>query len=164
MGRNGAAQLAASDELSGTYRVYNLGVETEHTYEVSPLELLVHNTCITENSPAGRAREANTEAALKEQYRGTQGATVQREQYLRNADGTIAKDPVSGEARRIDHVVIENGTALRSVETTSKAADKSAQINKELRIREGGGTFIRDRTTRQLVDLSSVPTDLRRID
>jgi len=82
---------------------------------------------------------------------------------LRNADGTIAKDPVTGEARRVDHVVIEDGKARYVVETTSKTADKEAQIRKEVRIRGNGGTYVRDRNTGKLVDVSKTPTRTIRV-
>jgi len=90
------------------------------------------------------------------------GATVQREQYLRTADGRIAKDPLTGKARRIDHVVITNDVATDSVETTSLTATKAEQLAREGRIRSSGGVFVRDRTTGKLIDLSNVPTRIIR--
>ena len=73
-----------------------------------------------------------------------------------------AVDPFTGTGRRIDHVVIQNGRALDSVETTSQTATKAAQIAKENRIRQQGGTFVRDRGTGQLIDLKDVPTQIIR--
>jgi hypothetical protein len=58
--------------------------------------------------------------------------------------------------------VIQDGKAVRSVETTSMTADKAAQIAKENRIRESGGTFVRDKETGKLIDLKDVPTELDR--
>jgi len=114
---------------------------------------------IARNAAFGRARQSYVQGKLEGKFGK---GNVQSEQYLRNADGTIAKDPVTGTARRIDHVVVENGKVRFSVETTSRTADKSAQVTKEARIRAGGGTFVRDRTTGQLVDLSNVPTKVSR--
>lgn len=87
---------------------------------------------------------------------------MQRERYLRTADGKRAIDPLTGEARRIDHAVIENGQVRYLVETTSKTADKVRQIEKEARVRANGGTFIRDKVTRELIDVSNVPTRITR--
>ncbi len=88
---------------------------------------------------------------------------MQSEQYLRNADGSIAKDPLTGKARRLDNAVInKDGTPEAIVETTSKTANKKAQIEKENRIREMGGTHVRDRNTGKLVDFKDVPTTIDR--
>lgn len=87
---------------------------------------------------------------------------MQRERLLRDANGKKATDPLTGEGRRIDHAVIEDGEARYLVETTSKTADKSAQLAKEARIRANGGTFIRDKQTRSLIDVSDVLTRVSR--
>ncbi|GAB2864388.1 hypothetical protein GCM10027277_36420 [Pseudoduganella ginsengisoli] len=108
---------------------------------------------------AGAAREIKTGRELVQQF-GEKA--VQREQYLRNAEGKIVKDGLTGEARRIDHVVIKDGKAVKAVETTSMGASKKAQAAKEDRIRSQGGTFIRDRETKRLVDFENVPTELVR--
>ena len=96
---------------------------------------------------------------LKKKY---PDGSVQREQYLRSKDGSIAKDPLTEEARRIDHVVIQEGEAVDSVETTSQTADKADQIAKEGRIRDNGGTYVRDRDTGKLVDVKDKPTRIVR--
>ena len=86
-------------------------------------------------------------------------ASIQGQQYLRDATGRIAKDPVTGQARRLDHVVIREGAPMASdvVETTSAGAARSsrkrAQLAKETRIRESGGRFVRDRETGGLVEV-----------
>lgn len=114
---------------------------------------------VLKNRRDGLKREAQTEAELKQQY---PDASVQREQYLRTSDGKIAKDPLTGEGRRVDHVVVEDGQVVDSVETTSMTSDKADQIAKENRIRAAGGTYIRDRDTGDLLDMSNVPTRLER--
>lgn len=114
---------------------------------------------ITALKAAGTAREGVTEAKLVAEY-GQKA--VQREQYLRNAQRKIAKDPLTGEGRRIDHVVIQDGKAVKSIETTSETASKVAQQAKEDRIRDAGGTFVRDRETGKLVDFADTPTELHR--
>lgn len=111
------------------------------------------------NARAGAERETYVQGKLEGKFKN---ASVQREQYLRNADGTIAKDPLTGTGRRIDHAVIQDGQARYIVETTSKTADKSAQLAKEARIRANGGKYIRDRNTRKLIDVSGTPTRLSR--
>lgn len=81
----------------------------------------------------------------------------------RNADGTRALDPLTGEARRIDHVVIENGEVRHLVETTSKTADKIDQSLKEQAIRAQGSVYIRDRATGKLIEVSDIATRIMRV-
>jgi len=68
-----------------------------------------------------------------------------------------------GTGRRIDHVIIENNLGKYSIETTSKTAYKNAQLLKEIRIRNNGGVFIRDRITGELIDFSNIPTRIIRV-
>jgi YD repeat-containing protein len=114
---------------------------------------------ITRNQMAGASRQALVDRELALQY---PNATVQSERYLRLENGERAIDPLSGTARRIDSVVVEKGAVLDSVETTSLTASKDAQILKEMRIRQSGGTFVRDKMTGQLVDISQIPTRIVR--
>ncbi len=112
------------------------------------------------NKAAGDAREAKVQGKLESRFGRD---AVQNELSLRNADGTLAKDPLTGEGRRVDHVVIQDGQGRFAVETTSKTADKSAQLAKESRIRSNGGAFVRDRSTGALIDLQNVPTRVIRV-
>ena len=97
-----------------------------------------------QNKIDGLAREHEVEEELREKYPESEGYTVVSEAYLRDKDGNIVKDPVTGEARRIDFVVIKEGKVVDSVEVTSKTADKTEQTAKEERIRESGGNYVRD--------------------
>lgn len=72
-------------------------------------------TGVRANQLAGTSREALVRSELATQY---PNAVVQNEVYLRTANGKRAIDPLSGEGRRIDFVVIQNGRALDSVEVT----------------------------------------------
>lgn len=112
-------------------------------------------TGVRANQLAGAGREALVRIELAAQY---PGAAIQNEVYLRTATGARAIDPLTGTARRIDSVVIENGRVLDSVEVTSMTAVKRTQILKEMSIRNNGGTFIRDRGTGHLIDISQIPT------
>ena len=116
---------------------------------------------IKANQAAGAAREVAEHADL---VKANPGASVQNQQYLRTADGKIAKDPVTGTGRRLDHVVIKDGKVKDVVETTSQKANKREQIGKENRIRNSDGTYIRDRNTRELIDIKDVPTNINRRD
>jgi len=113
------------------------------------------------NKQARTAREVLVTKELQDLY---PSASVQREMLLRTPDGAKAIDPLTETGRRIDQVVIQDGQALDSVETTSQTATKAAQIAKENRIRQQGGTFIRDRETGQLIDLKDIPTRIIRKD
>ncbi len=116
---------------------------------------------IVKRKSAGDLREVKEQNILENKY---PGADVQNQQYLRDINGKIVKDPVTGEGRRIDHVVIKDGRPLDAVETTSMNANKTSQTAKENRIREAGGTYVRDRKTRKLVDLKDVQTRISRHD
>ena len=114
---------------------------------------------VRKNKRDGMRREKETEQELVEKY---PDESVQREQYLRDKEGKILKDPLTGEARRVDHVVIKDGKVIDMVETTSKSADKAGQIAKENRILESGGRFVRDRTTGQTGPVGETPIRLDR--
>ena len=114
---------------------------------------------ISKNRKDGKRREEETKTELKNKH---PDASIQNEQYLRDTNGNIAKDPITGEGRRIDHVVIKDKEVVETVETTSTKVNKSNQLAKELRIRKSGGNFIKDRETGQLIDLKDIP--ISRID
>ena len=88
-------------------------------------------------------------------------AIIQCECYLRDAKGKSVKDPVTGERRRIDTAVIEGGQA-KTYEVTSHNADKREQIAKEARIRANGGTYIKVRSTGELVPVTGISKVERR--
>jgi hypothetical protein len=150
--------------------VYNFTVEASHTYFVDDglddiAAIWVHNRKrpkvpqVTANKRAGTAREGAIGDELRVQY---PDASVQSERYLRLRTGERAIDPLTGTARRIDWVVTKNGVVLDSVEVTSMGASKAAQIAKEMRIRNLGGVYVRDRITRELVSVRDVTTRITR--
>lgn len=166
----------------GAERVYNMRIAEYHTYFVGSgdwgFSVWTHNNdaidpCgppnpvqsapngVQANQQAGKAREAAELADLKAK---NPDASIQPERYLRTADGKRAVDPLTGESRRVDFAVVKDKKAIDLVETTSQTADKAAQIAKENRIREAGGTFIRDKTTKELIDVTDVPTRINRRD
>ena len=111
------------------------------------------------NAVEGDRRHQVFNERIKMEY---PNATVQCECYLRNAEGESVKDPDTGERRRVDTAVIENGEA-QTYEVTSLGANKIDQMAKEGRIRLEGGTYIRDRATKNLVPVKGVSV-IERID
>jgi hypothetical protein len=103
----------------------------------------------------GARRESETLEDLRAQHPNAQ---IQSQVYLRTEDGRRALDPLTGEGRRLDFVVIEDGRVIDVVETTSMGARKAEQFRKEQRIRAEGGTFIRDRAGRCLLDTCDILT------
>lgn len=99
---------------------------------------------IIQNKLDGCAREEKVGKELQEKYPLEKGYSVIREAYLRDENGNIVKDPLTGEARRIDFVVVKEGRVVEMVEVTSKTAPKDAQTAKENRIRDNGGNYIKD--------------------
>jgi hypothetical protein len=119
---------------------------------------------LIKNKEDGLRRESEVEDKLKKKYSESEGYTIEREVYLRDKDGNIVKDPVTGEARRIDFVVIKDGEVIDSIEVTSKTAPKDEQIAKENRIRENGGNYIKDSNGNLVGMPSDVQTRIERRD
>jgi hypothetical protein len=160
--RNGAAVHIDGQPATGSDKVFaasGLFLPAVSGGAVKKIINAVAN--IKANQAAGAAREVAEHSDL---LKKNPDASVQNQQYLRTADGKIAKDPVTGTGRRIDHVVIKDGKATDAVETTSQNANKNQQALKEDRIRNQGDTFIRDRNTKQLIDLKDIPTRKSRRD
>ena len=111
----------------------------------------------SQNKLDGLARETEVEIELEEKYPEEEGYTIESEVYLRDKDGNIVKDPETGEARRIDFVVIKDGKVVDSIEVTSQTADKTEQTAKENRIRENGGNYIKDKDG----NLIEIPADVQ---
>ena len=109
-----------------------------------------------QNKLDGLAREKEVAQELREQYPPEEGYKIIPEAYLRDKDGNIVRDPVTGEARRIDFVVEKDGKIVDSVEVTSKTADKTDQMAKENRIRENGGNYVRNSDG----ELVKIPSDV----
>lgn len=131
------------------------GANTLSTLQLTPPELAQ----VTINQKAGRARERLVAAELRAQFTN---ASVQSERLLRDADGNKLIDKLSEEGRRIDLAVIENGKVLKLVEVTSLTANKTSQELKEDNIRINNDVFIRDRITRELINVNNVKTDTDR--
>lgn len=114
------------------------------------------------NKELGLEREKEVKQDLEKQYPSEKGYTIISEAYLRDQDGKIVVDPISGERRRIDFVVTKEGKAVDSIEVTSITADKDGQMAKENRIREAGGTYIKNPTTGELVSVKDISTRIER--
>lgn len=112
---------------------------------------------ILPNKEEGLRRESEVQSELLKKYPESEGYEVIRETLLRDSDGCIVKDPETGEARRIDFVVVKDGVVVDSIEVTSETADKTAQTAKENRIREAGGNYVRTSDG----SLAEYPNDLQ---
>lgn len=99
---------------------------------------------IIPNKEAGLSREHEVEAELEKKYPTSKGYQILSERYLRDKNGNIVKDLLTGEARRIDFVVVKDGKVVDSIEVTSKTAPKENQTAKEERIRSAGGNYVMD--------------------
>ncbi|MDT8927040.1 RHS repeat-associated core domain-containing protein, partial [Pseudomonas taiwanensis] len=104
------------------------------------------------NAIDGHRRHQEFNAEIKAKH---PTASIQSECYLRDVTGRSVRDPVTGERRRVDTVVIENGTAT-TYEVTSMAANKMERQAKERRILAAGGSYTRDRSTQELVPVSGL--------
>ncbi|MGN0574405.1 MAG: hypothetical protein ACI4J2_00105 [Ruminococcus sp.] len=99
---------------------------------------------IIQNKLDGCAREKQVGKELREKYPPELGYSVLSEVYLRDINGNIVVDPITGTKRRIDFVIEKDGRVVDMVEVTSKTAPKGAQMAKENRIRNAGGNYIKD--------------------
>ncbi|MBX3007627.1 MAG: hypothetical protein KF816_06320 [Melioribacteraceae bacterium] len=115
------------------------------------------------NRENGALREENALTDFQKEFPETDGFKYHQEAYLRNEQGDIVKDSLTGEARRVDIMVEKDGIICKSYEITSETAPKELQIAKEERIRQNGGNFILDRDTGKLIELpKNVTTEIRR--
>lgn len=116
------------------------------------------------NKQDGLEREREVQKELEKQYPPEDGYEIISEAYLRDKDGNIVRDPETGEARRIDFVVVKDGKVVDSIEVTSKTADKTQQTAKEDRIRDAGGNYVRDKNGNLVEIPSNVKTRIERKD
>lgn len=72
-------------------------------------KLEIEKSAIIKNKEDGLRREKVVGEYLKEKYPEKDGYSVESEVYLRDENGNIVKDEKTGEARRIDYVVIKDG-------------------------------------------------------
>ena len=138
-------------------------------YEVSSTEnydspLVKELKAAIQNKIDGLAREKEVAKELEKKYPEKEGYQIVSEVYLRDKNGNIVKDPITGEARRIDFVVVKDGKVVDSIEVTSKTADKTEQSAKEDRIRDAGGNYIRDNNGNLVEIPSTVKTRIERRD
>lgn len=110
-----------------------------------------------QNKLDGLEREKEVAEELQKKYPPEEGYEIIPEAYLRDKNGNIVRDPETGEARRVDFVVVKDGKVVDSVEVTSKTADKTEQSAKENRIRDAGGNYVRDSGG----NLVEVPADVQ---
>jgi cell division protein YceG involved in septum cleavage len=148
--------MVASDALLGTSLIEGAAAAISAA-RVTIAATTATKAVIAINAEAGAAREIKVAQQLAKE---NPSAKIQGQQYLRDAEGKIVKDPKTGEARRVDHAIIE-GDKARTVETTSQTANKDKQMAKEERIREKGGEYVRDRDTRKLCKVESVSKVIR---
>ena len=119
---------------------------------------------VVQNKEDGCRREQEVEEELAEEYPEEEGYKVLPERDLLDKDGNPVKDPESGLGRRVDFVVTRNGEAVRSIEVTSPTAPKDAQLAKEDRVKDAGGTYVRDPDSGELIDVSDTKTEVIRRD
>lgn len=138
--------------------------------EGKPIELLdiekgrLVETNAIENKIEGEIREDRFYHGLLKDYASDQGFLIEDEVYLRDKDGNIVKDPITGEARRVDFVVIKDDKVIKSYEVTSLTAPKEDQMGKEGRIREIGGDYMKDNATGKLIQFDdNVTTEVVRL-
>jgi len=133
---------------------------------------------IKKSQKEGAQREKIVQKDLADEY-AKRGAVegveykIVAQRYLREGKkGAIVEDPVSGEGRKVDFVILKVGKGgktgpVKSIEVTSPQEDKTAQLEKETRIRKAGGTYIREpgsKGTEALHDISKIETEVYRVD
>lgn len=99
---------------------------------------------VVQNKLDGCRRENEVAQELEKQYPEKAGYQVLRERELCDKAGNAVVDEATGQKRRIDFVVIQDGKAVDMIEVTSMTAPKRDQLAKEYRIRDNGGNNVRD--------------------
>ena len=156
----GETALQASMETIENTSLESLKAQNELDLEKLKLEKIEQ---IKKNREDGANRENAAHKELQGEFSEEEGYKIEREQYLRDKDGNIVKDPETSEARRIDFTVFRDGQIVKNIEITSETAHKDAQIAKEERIRDVGGNFIKDRDSGQLFEIpKNIQTEVRR--
>ena len=117
--------------------------ENEWDYDLSMIDHCFME--IIQNKLDGLRREKEVEKELHDQHPEEEGYSVESEMYLRDKAGKIVVDNISGTKRRVDFVVIKDDKVIRMIEVTSETANKEGQSEKEQRIREGGGNYVKSR-------------------
>jgi RHS repeat-associated protein len=139
---NAAPDLATAGMAAAPVVLLRSGRAVEEKAAISAARML-------ENSASGARRGTMSAAKLTAE---NPNKVVQAERLLRDAEGKKVIDPLTGEGRRVDHAVIDReANTAKTYETTGQNVDKTQQLAKEQRIRDAGGTYIRDKQTRQLV-------------
>ena len=112
---------------------------------------------IVKNKIDGCRREYEVDTELRQNYPEHEGYQVVKEAYLRDKDGSLVIDDITGEKRRVDFMIIKDGVVVDSIEVTSETASKEEQLEKEERIREKGGNYIRDSEG----NLTMIPNEIK---
>lgn len=133
--------------------IKNLSLDSLKAMNETSIKMLneAKSKILENNRVMGILREDAVYDELKKQFPEKEGFNIFREQYLRNKLGEIVKDSVTGTGRRIDFLVTKGNEVVKSIEVTSKEAPKEIQLDKEKRILEQGGTFIKDPMTGELI-------------
>ena len=116
------------------------------------------------NKQEGLEREKRVAKELEVVYPNDQGYEINSEMYLRDKNGSIVKDPITGEARRIDFVVTKGDKVIDSIEVTSIDENKDRQMQKEKSIRDNGGSYIRTESGKLVEITPNVQTRVERVD
>lgn len=147
IGKNGLSEQVDTikSRTLGALEAHNEALE-ERVTELSQIET---------NRIAGDKREQVVGEELRREYPTEDGFQMERECYLRDKEGDIVRDPHTGESRRIDFVIVKDGKITRSVEVTSETAPKRAQMEKEARIRQAGGNYVKVRGAGELARFGS---------
>lgn len=144
------ADRAALAKLAPRPRVVRTPSKLGRIAEVrgKPSKALKDMTLVERNHVLGFKRE---DTVLKRLQRALPNDWIFREQYLRDANGQIVRDPLTGETRRIDFLVMDQNKVRDAIEVTGPKVDKTAQMAKEMRIREAGGVYLRHPQTGKLL-------------
>lgn len=106
--------------------------------------------CI-KNKLDGLAREKRAKDILERRY-GKEN--VLSERILRDSMGNKVVEPFTNSGRRVDGV-------WKPVEITSMTAPKAEQLAKEAIIQELGEIFVRNTTTKEMIQIDGISTVIR---
>lgn len=123
----------------------------------SPEDYVQRRQQLDQNRADGTRRQEQYRQEMADIY-GEENVLTER--FLRNANGDVVRDPVTGEGRRLNCVVV-NGQCGYAAEVTSPTVDERQQIRKETNIRNAGGIFVENPRTGELIEVENTSEIIR---
>lgn len=156
----------ALEDILAPASVYSAAKEATRAIQNEIVEVEFNNSkaqTVIINKQNGLRREHEYKLLLENECPPNDGYEILSEKYLRNSKGEIIRDIKTKEGRRIDYIVVKDKKVVRSIEVTSPTADKTTQIQKELRIRASQKCYIKNSEGKLIEVPQWLETEIQRV-